>query len=89
MWDFTWKYNINTKFEDNLLYGSIWINVINDEIEKSNNEEKINVLKILKLFYLKPTKSKAKDIGKISKYIKKHNLEEFIIKPFFEKYLDI
>ena len=34
-------------------------------------------------------KNKAKDIGKISKYIRKHNLEEFLIKRFFEKYLDI
>lgn len=83
------KHNILTTFEDNQLYGSIWINVINDEIEKSNNEEKINVLKILKLFYLKPSKGKAKDIEKISKYIGKHNLEEFIIKPFFERFLDI
>ena len=83
------KHNILTNFEDTQLYGSIWINVINDEIEKSNNEEKINVLKILKLFYLKPSKGKAKDIEKISKYIRKHNLEEFLIKPFFEKYLDI
>lgn len=83
------KYNITTKFEDDLLYGSIWINVINDEIEKSNNEEKINVLKILKLFYLKPSKGKAKDIEKISKYIRKHNLEEFIIETFFERFLDI
>lgn len=83
------KHNILTTFEDNQLYGSIWINVINDEIENSKNEEKITALKILKQFYLKPTKSKAKDIGKISKYIRKHNLEEFLIKRFFEKYLDI
>lgn len=83
------KYYIKNNFEDNQLYGSIWINAINYEIEKSNNEEKINVLKILKLFYLKPSKGKAKDIEKISKYIRKHNLEEFIIKPFFERFLDI
>lgn len=83
------KYNITSEFEDNQLYGSIWINVIDDEIKKSKNEEKITVLKILKQFYLKPSKGKAKDIEKISKYIRKHNLEEFIIKPFFEKYLDI
>lgn len=83
------KHNILTTFEDNELYGSIWINVINDEIEISNNEEKITVLKILKQFYLKPSKGKAKDIEKISKYIRKHKLEEFIIRPFFERFLDI
>ena len=83
------KYYIKNNFEDNQLYGSIWINVINDEIENSNNEEKITVLKILKQFYLKPSKGKAKDIEKISKYIRKHKLEEFLIKPFFEKYLYI
>lgn len=83
------KYNITSEFEDNQLYGSIWINVIDDEIENSKNEEKITVLKILKQFYLKPSKGKAKDIEKISKNIKKYNLEKFIIKPFFEKYLDI
>ena len=83
------KYYIKNNFEDNQLYGSIWINVINDEIEISNNEEKITVLKILKQFYLKPSKGKAKDIEKISKYIRKHKLEEFIIRPFFERFLDI
>lgn len=83
------KYYIKNNFEDNQLYGSIWINVINDEIENSNNEEKITVLKILKQFYLKPSKGKAKDIEKISKYIRKHKLEEFIIRPFFERFLDI
>lgn len=83
------KYYIKNNFEDNQLYGSIWINAINDEIEISNNEEKITVLKILKQFYLKPSKGKAKDIEKISKYIRKHKLEEFIIRPFFERFLDI
>ena len=83
------KHNIFTNFEDNQLYGSIWINVINDEIEISNNEERTKILEMLKSFYLNPNKDKAKHISKISRYIREHNLEKFLIKPFFEKFLDI
>lgn len=83
------KHNIFTNFEDNQLYGSIWINVINDEIEISNNEEKTKILEMLKSFYLNPNKDKAKHISKILNYIRKHKLEEFLIRPFFERFLDI
>ena len=83
------KHNIFTNFEDNQLYGSIWINVINDEIKISNNEERTKILEMLKSFYLNPNKDKAKHISKISRYIREHNLEKFLIKPFFEKFLDI
>ena len=51
--------------------------------------KKEQILEMLKSFYLNPNKDKAKHILKISRYIREHNLEKFLIKPFFEKFLDI
>lgn len=84
-------YMTRSKYADNLYYGNIFALTVDNRLEEMTNQEYHSkagkLLQAIREFYLRPGKGTAKECIKLSKGFSSKNLEPYIFKEYFAKYL--
>lgn len=84
-------YMTRSKYENDLYYGNIFALTVDNRLEEMTNQEYHSrdgkLLQGIRAFYLRPGKGTAKECIKLSKEYSSKNLEPYIFKEYFAKYL--